>query len=508
MSATAAEADATRGAAKRVARNTAARASAEFVTKFASLALMAVLTRKAGAVGLGAFVFAIAWAEVTVAPVDMGFDRYFLRRIARDRAELDRCFFNIWTLKLIRAVPVLAASFGILWLVSASPTTRYASVLMTFAWLLDGLSFTILSAFNGVERGDLVGATLAVQRATSGVLGAALLLAGYRVVTVAGVYVFASAVALSLATFLLARNVKLPARTLPRGPRRELRRASLPYAGQELLATGITRLDTLLLAAFATQAVVGYYGAAYRLLEATLFISTALMGAFAAMYTYLTESTVPTIQAVFQRSIKLLLILLMPPAVALGVLPGHILHLLFGKGFEPAITPLRLLAPTTVLLGVVMLSGSLVTSRLDPRILLRFFALVLVVNLAVNLALIPWLGATGAATAMLATEGVFAALTLRVSVREVGPLSLPRTVGAPLIASAVMAATLTALHAHVLVALAAGVLVYVLALAVAERRLAPEDYAFLTGALRNRLRWPRRATAVVDAGGGPEARPR
>ena len=59
------------------------------------------------------------------------------------------------------------------------------------------------------------------------------------------------------------------------------------------------RLDTVILSLMATLAAVGRYGAAYRLLEASLFITYALMGAFVPMYTYLDEDSEPTVGGAF-----------------------------------------------------------------------------------------------------------------------------------------------------------------------------------------------------------------
>ena len=55
---------------------------------------------------------------------------------------------------------------------------------------------------------------------------------------------------------------------------------SLPFGLQDLFSVMLFRLDTVILSLMATQAAVGRYGAAYRLFEATLFITYALMGAF------------------------------------------------------------------------------------------------------------------------------------------------------------------------------------------------------------------------------------
>ncbi len=100
-----------------------------------------------------------------------------------------------------------------------------------------------------------------------------------------------------------------------------------------------------------------------------MFIPGALQGSFAAMFTYLDDRSEPTINATFGRSIKLAVALLAPCAVPLAVVPGPILELLFGDAFGAAADALRVLAPCVVLLGVVLLSGSLIASRLNPRIL-------------------------------------------------------------------------------------------------------------------------------------------
>ena len=470
-----------------MARNTTIRAVAELVSKFASLALIAVLAREEGAAALGVLVFALAWCEIATSLIEMGFDAYFLRRVARDRTELDRCFFNVLTLKLVRAVPVIAVSSLLVWLLGYDEATRTAVYVLTAALLLDTLSYTIFAAFNAVERAELIGVALATQRILTAGLGVAALLAGYGVVVVTVMYAVGSATGFVMALALLARHVRLPRLQLPRAARRDLRRRSLPFATQELLSAGIARIDFLLLSALATPTVVGHYGAAYRLLEATLFISAALQGAFAAMYTYLDDRSDPTIRTVFQRSIKLSLALLVPSGITLVVLASPLLKLLFGESFTQAEAALRLLGPTVVVLGIVLLSTTLISSRLDPRSLALYFGLALVVNVALNLLLIPPLGAAGAALGMLVTELVIAVLALRTSLRAVGALRVTATIGSPFVAGFAMAITMFVLQGILAVALAAGVVVYVAVYTVVERRLAPADFDFLAGVLRSRL---------------------
>jgi O-antigen/teichoic acid export membrane protein len=479
------------GAAVRVARNTAVRGTADLVGKVFSLVLIVVLARQEGPLGVGILIFALAWGEIAAVPIDMGLDRYFLRHVARDRRELDSRFFNVLTLKLVRAVPVIAVSWLLILVVSDDAETRVCVFLLTASFFLDGLSLTVYAAFNALERAELIAASLITQRLMSAGVGVLLLLTGSGVVAVAVAYAVASALAFVVAMALLAGRIGMPARRLPRGPRRDLWRRSLPFAAQELMSTGVARIDALLLAALASQTVVGLYGSAYRLLEATLFVSVALQGAFVAMFTYLDERSEPSIHAVVQRAIKLSLTLLVPCAVVLLVLAEQILEMLFGSRFDAATTPLRLLALTVVPLGLSILMWTLITSRREPRVLILYSALVLTLNIALNVALIPPFGAEGAAAAMLGTYVIGALFMLRVSIQTVGSLQFRQTAGGPLAAGAAMALVALALQPWVVAALPACVVAYFGVLAAIERKLAPDDLGFMLGMLRRLVRSPR-----------------
>jgi O-antigen/teichoic acid export membrane protein len=465
--------------ATRAARNAAVRAGAEIVGKLASLVLVVVLAREVGVEGLGVYVFALAWAEVAVTPVDMGFDRLLVRRIAEDRAATDDLFFNLFAIKLGRAVPVAAASFLLLLALGYGPHTRAAVMLALLALLLNSLCWTAISLFTAHERGGLSAITIVAQRVIAAALGVGALALGYDEVAVLGTFAAANAAGLLVALALVASRVGLPRLHLSREGRRRLRRDSWAFAGREVLSIGIARVDALLLSFLATAAAVGLYGASYRLFEATLFIPVALVSALAAMFTYLQVDGDPPVGAVFSRAVKLALVLLCPIAAAFVVLATPLVELFYGEEFTDAAWPLRLLGPTAVLLGVGMLAGSLVVARADPRAMLRVYGIALAVNITANLALIPVLEETGAALGMLVTEVVFCAGALLLASATVGRPPVARTLAAPLGATAAMVAAMVPLAGTLALALLAGVVVYAAVAWTVERRVAPDDLTFI-----------------------------
>lgn len=477
---------ATERAGERAAKNTAVRAVGEILGKLASLVLFAALARSVGQAGLGVYVFAFAWVQIATMPTGLGLDRHFLRRVAKDRSRVDE-LVNVIALKLALAVPVVAVSFLLIFLVEDDPDTRAAVFLLTPGLLMDSLARSLFAMFNAFERGELLAASVVVQRFAAAGLGLAALAAGFGVVTVAGTYTAGAAIGLVVAIALFRHGIGVPRMWVARRVWRQLAVRSLPFATQDILGVLMSRIDAVILALLATQAAVGRYGAAYRLLEATFFLTSSINGAFAAMYTYLGRDTEPTVQAVFQRSIKMSLTFLVPCAVMLGVLAEPICTLIFGDDFASAAEPLRLLAPTVVLISLVYLSSSLIVSRRNPMTMVAVTGGMVALNVGLNAVLIPASADEGAALAMLITEAVGAAVALGVAAAVVGGLRWASMAVSPLAAGAAMAMPMVLLEDVLPAALAAGGVVYVTVFVALERIVSPVDLQFVGGMLRRRL---------------------
>src|SRR5829696_2980246 len=354
-------------AGERAARNTAVRAVGEIIGKLGSLVLFAVLARQVGSAELGVFVFALGWAEVALTPVGLGIDQYLLKQVAADRARKGPYLWNALYLKLLRAVPVVIGSVVVVYLLDFSAETRATVIVLTIGLLFDTMARTPANVFIAFERSELVAIAIVVQRMLAAAAGLALLFAGYGVVAVAIAFSAGGVIRFALSMALVRSRLGWPPVEAPPEARRDLRKHSMTFTAQDLFGLVLMRADVLLLGALAADAVVGQYGSAYRLFEATTFVEVALAGAFTPMFTYLGPDTRPSVDAVFQRSIKLCLALLLPVTMAFALLAEPLCRAFFGPDFGDASDPLRLLAPVVVLFGVQGLSTLLVLSRSRPR---------------------------------------------------------------------------------------------------------------------------------------------
>ncbi|MDP9386165.1 MAG: oligosaccharide flippase family protein [Actinomycetota bacterium] len=483
-------------AGRRAARNTAIRAAGEIVGKLSTLALFAVLARELGERELGVFVFAFAFLGIALIPIGFGTDSYLLRESARERRAaggtpsreaLDGLFWDVIALKAVAALPVLLLGGGALVLLDYPAHTRLVVMVMAVGLLLDLFAKTFHAVFNAYERSDLLVLTVVGQRLLTGGVGVAALLSGQGLVTVAVIFSVGSLLHLVLGVVLLGRAIGMPHLAFTPARWRGLTMQGFPFAVQDVFIVILFKLDAVLLSVLAAESAVGRYGAAYRLLEATLFVSYALNGAFIAMYAYLTRETEPSIGAVFGRSIKSALVILAPVAVVMGVLAEDVAALVFGGELADAGGALRLLAPVVVLLSVVTLSSTLIASQRTAGAIMRISAVMVTLNVVLNVVLIPRHEDLGAAAAMLATEGIFAGVALWVAARTVGGLEWIVVLAGPVVASAAMAVVVLALRETPFLAAAAGGLLYTAVLVGWERARNPEDLAFMGRVVRRRL---------------------
>jgi O-antigen/teichoic acid export membrane protein/peptidoglycan/xylan/chitin deacetylase (PgdA/CDA1 family) len=488
--ATAAEGPSSAGhqAGERAARNTTVRAAAEVAGKLATFVLFAALTRAVGQEGVGSYVIALAFMQIATLPIGVGTDQYLLRQVARDRENLNRLFWNVVGIKLTLTVPVVTIGVIVLQFMGYDQRTKEAAYVVAAGVVLTLLGKTFEGVFNGTERGDLLAFSLVVTRLVNAALGLIFLAVGFGVVAVAASYSIGALFGVITCGVVLRRHIGVPGGRADRSTWLGLVTTSFPFAIQDVFNLLLLRLDAVILSLLATETAVGRYGSAYRLLESTLFVTWALEGAFTAMYAYLRRDSSPSVGSVFQRSVKVALVLLAPVGVVVGVLAEPVCVLVFGSDFRAAADPMRLLAPVIPMMCVIVLSGSLISSRLGPRRLIPVAAAATVLNAGLNFALIPGLDDSGSALAMLLTEIFFISCTMFLATREVGGIDWGSTLVSPLAAATVMTAVMVALMSLPAVSLAAGAIVYMGVFVLLERRISPGDLSFVEGLVKRSLR--------------------
>jgi O-antigen/teichoic acid export membrane protein len=469
---------------RRVALNAFARGSTDILVKLTSLLLFVVLARKLGSGPLGEFTFALAIQQVLWAVCGLGLDRMTVRDMARDRDAVHHLFYNALAIKCTAAVIGTLLAMG--GLVAAGFGQRLVVLvgLMGIGLCIGFASASAQSIFQAHERmGWFFYAAVPAGLLNAG-LGLAAIFLGFGVIGVVVGNIVAHLVGITISFSIVFRRFVRPRVTVDPRTWPGMVRGAIPFGVQEMFGQIIFRFDTVLLGLLATAVVVGEYGAAYRMLEATLFVAWAIGTAVLPMFSYLPVSggdggTLATLGDAYAFALRLVTGLMAPIATALFVCAESIVELLYGPEFEESVVLLRLLAAAILLYGIGHVSGLIVLVRRSARVSIAYNTGIALLSVVLALALIPPLQAQGAAISTLVAEGLLAVVGLVLASEAAGRPKLLPVFGPAALACAAMAAAMVPLEDRLWLALPAGGVVYLAALGAFEARRLGTDLAAL-----------------------------
>jgi PST family polysaccharide transporter len=355
--------------------------------------------------------YAVAYAGLFLPLALLGLDQIVVRDLVNEPARRYETLGTAFSLKLLGGV----VSYVIA--VVAIVVVRPASTEMQ---LLVALAGTILM-FQAFDVVDLffqsqVRSKYAVVARNAGFLVVSAVRVGL-ILAVANVIAFAGAVALEalLAAMGLALAYRLSGERfgtwrVTRGRAAELLRTSWPLVLSGVAITVYMRIDQIMLGEMIDDAEVGIYSAAVRISELWYFIPVAIVSSVAPAI----ASAKKTDEDQYQRRVQQLLytMALLGYVVALPVslIAGPLVQLLYGQEYARAGAALAVHIWAGVFVNLGGAHGLWHINEGRTGFFSVSTALGAVLNVVLNLILIPQLGAAGAAIATLVSYGVTVAV--------------------------------------------------------------------------------------------------
>lgn len=404
----------------RMLRNTALILAARVVSQLLALVAVVLVIRHLREVGYGQFQDVVNTTALVTVVMDLGFNTLFQREAARRPAELSRYLANLVTSKLLFAMPAFAVLLGALALTGK------------VEYLLPGFVMMALASYSTLLRGPLY----VVQRLTFEAVAivlqtlALLALVAYGVISHQGVAYFLWAYAASYAitcTYYLAvlgfrRIARLHIRFEPELVRKWFW-AGLPLALAFVITTVYFKIDVPILDFIRGDREVGIYGAAYKPFEALLFIPISMFNVvFPTLAIYYKESSGRVAWAV-GKFYKALLLLGWPIGVGLFLLAPAFQPIYQFPSARPALQILALGVP------FMFISNAFIAAlnAINRQVMFTWAAVgSMIVNIGLNVVLIPLFGYLGAAWATVMTEIALTTIGYTLVARELGHVPLLR----------------------------------------------------------------------------------
>jgi O-antigen/teichoic acid export membrane protein len=482
---------------KRVAKNSLLPMGLQLLNRLIDFAFAMLMLRILAPEMAGRYYFAISFIGYFDILVRFGLGTLLTREVSKDRIQGNR---------YLNAVTILR---GLLWLVSLPLMTAgvliYASfsqmtpdivaaialfaVGLLFSSLADGFS-AVFYAYEKMEYPAAISTVTALTRVSLGVL---VLLLGWGFIGLAGVSIVANVVSATILGVLMVRHCFRPRVDWDRQTGGWMLNTSFPLMINLLLATVFFRIDVLLLKPLKGDAVVGYYGAAYKYIDGLNIIPAYFTQAIFPLMSRYADSARDSLLRAYVLSLRLLLIVALPIAAGTPFIARGLILVLGGGDYLPdSMIALQLLIGFLPFSFVNSVTQYVLIAIDQQRFLTKAFFIGVTFNVVANLLVIPTFSYKGSAVVTIFSE-LALLIPFYYSVRKhLGPLPWVSIVWQPAVASAAMAAVMWLLRDIPWLALIpAGGVVYLAVLALVGGFRQP-DMEFLfrllpLGRLRARL---------------------
>lgn len=438
-----------------------------------SLGSVPLLVRHLGLVDFGRYVTVTALVTLAGGVTEGGLQavatREYTLRSGSDRRRLMR---NLLGVRLALTTVGIAAAVGFALLAGYDRTLVLGTAIAGVALLVQSLQALLVVPLTARLR--LGWATIAdlLRQTVLVALTIALVVAGAALLPFFAIAVVASLVGVVFTAVLVRRLT--PFR--PAFERSEwwlLIRDTVPYAAAIAVNVAYFRLAILIMSLLATELETGYFATSFRILEVLLPVPSVVVGAVFPILARAARDDPRRLGYVTQRILEVAAIAGVGLVVAIEVAAPTVIRILAGDVSESSIVVLRLQAPALAATFVAVACAFPVLSLRRHRALLWANLIALVASVGLCLALIPVLGARGAAIATTTAELALAAAMLTVLARAMAPWRLSLAIVGPVALAGGLGALAVLIPAPPLVQATVSVLVY-LGILAALGRIPPE----------------------------------
>jgi len=370
------------------------------------LVLFIVAGRTLGDVEFGKFSFALALGTIFETLMDFGLHQVTIRAVARDRSQATALLHHTLGIKLVWTTGGLLALIATATILRSEWDVRLACYLLGGSLVLRSYMLTIRGVLQGLERFGWDSMVVVADRAILLAFGVAVLLAGGGLRGLAIAFVVARAVALALAAWMTEEHLGGVGLRFDRAIWRDLQTKALPLGFFLIVLNLYSYVDGVLLGVMRGDVETGLYTAAYRVYEGLSYAPSVIASVLTPRLSALFVSDRAGHRRLALTGVGGSLALAAAVGIAAYAFALPLMTRLFGEDFAPAAPPFRILCVGLGFVFVIWVLHAVAISVNRERLLLTTGIIGLMVNVAMNLYLIPHQGANGAAIATVVGEAV------------------------------------------------------------------------------------------------------
>ncbi len=428
-----------------VTRNTTYLTTSYIWQKILSFFYFVLVARFIGVEDLGKYTFAISFATLFSVFIDLGLNQALIRESAKFHEKSKTYLSSIMVVKLLATFVVYAVVVVVINLLGYPSLTKLLVYLAGIPMIFDQFANTFWSVFRGYRNLKWESVSIAINQVIIVGVGLFVLMSKLSLPWLMLPFVCASAFSMIFAAVCVWRILQVRfSLAIDKQVVKFLFAISIPFALIAIFSRVYGYIDTVMLSKMVGDRAVGWYSVAMKIPFALQFIPAALSAAIFPAFSHHFLHDKAQLKSTFDRVMKFLAVIVVPISFGVATLAHPIILFFYGSEYLPAVLPLQILMAGLIFVFLNFPLGSLLNGCNKQVTNMVLVGSIMLVNIALNVYLIPRYSFNGASIAFLCSHATlfFASLIVAKGIIPYSKVKLIIVAVKSLISALVMAAVI------------------------------------------------------------------
>lgn len=356
-----------------------------------------LMARYLGVSDYGIFGFATSLTGILAITTELGLNTHIVRHIATDYDSAPKYLGNAIPLRCIFAIGTIILTLIILIIMKANELVITVTLLFTIEMIFKSYINLLNGSFQAFEEGKYQGIGNTILNVLLLIFILIAIFTDIGLIGIAICYILANLIALAYEYYVLNKHITKPKFELDTAFCKKITLLSIPFAITSLLYTVYYSIDIVMLTNIVGSYATGIYNATYKLISVlTLFYSVYTAVIFPVMSRFFKDDESMLLIS-FEKSIKYIMLVVIPLAVATMFYSLDIIQLIYGHEYDAASSVLSILIWTVCLLFISGACNTLLNASHKEVTVTKIYAIAAIFNIGLNFYMIPFLSYNGAA---------------------------------------------------------------------------------------------------------------
>ena len=374
-------------------------------------------------------IICLAFTGIFAIIADLGLSTLIVREISRNKNLAKKYIGNFLSVKIILSLFTFGLIVLFINLIGYPHQIVIVVYLIALSSILNSLFGIFYSFFQSYEIleyqsiGQIFNSVLMFLGIFIGIL------IGTNIIGISIVYFLSSLITLIYIIIIFLWKFYIPKLSFNLNFWKNSIKEALPFGITSFSGVIYTYIDSVMLSLIQGNEVVGWYNAAYKLILVLLFIPGTINITLFPSMSKLHISSKDSLKLITEKYFKLMLIISIPLGTAITILADEIIIVLFGFGYQQSVIALQILVWTIVFTFVGAAFVRLLEASNRQVIVTKISLICVIVNILLNLILIPKFSYVGACIATVITEIILVSGVIKMAYKIGFGISTKKIVG-------------------------------------------------------------------------------